>query len=343
MASMSRHYNNISELPYIDLDRIEELRRQNDRCCCNSRGEKLYQRNCMDYQYSKREGCIRERRGYCDFELDELREDDGCIHGIRFYKDSNLDQNYDLGFEKNCNRLPILHSNCKLRTMNDSNYYSNNGNNCIYCNASLERTSNTRERDFFNGQDRRVHSYSKQCLSEDSDTNDYKDIGQEYNSDYEYRRGQNVSRNNCERQFSDEYSDLSEDMEVVIKRNNRNVISLALNWISLSGEHNKKIRKFVMDSMNSIELKDLNHFIILFQYDDHKGIRGLYSFFQKENNWQCVVEIVPNCPKVIRKEMVHTLYKFDTSQKLFKPINRSKKITDIVDGLSIKNEYLSTQ
>ncbi|KAH8582336.1 uncharacterized protein ELE39_003657 [Cryptosporidium sp. chipmunk genotype I] len=342
MASMSRNYSNISELPYIDLDRIEELRRQHDRCCCCKRGDMPHQRSCMGYQYSKKEGCMRERRGYCDFGFDEFRDEDEHIHGRRYYKDSNFDPNYDLGFENSCNRPSILHSNCSLRTRGDSQYYSSSDNNCIYCNSTLERVSNTRGRNSLYGQDRRVHSYYKQCLSEDSDTNGYKDVNQEYNSEYEYRGAQNISRSNCEKQFSDEYSDLSEDMEVVIKRNNRNVISLALNWISLSGEHNKKIRKFVMDSMDSIELKNVPHFIILFQYDDHKGIRGLYSYFQKENNWQCVVEITPNCPKVIHREMVHTLYKFDTCQKLFKPINRSKKITDIVDGLSIKNEYLNT-
>ncbi|OII73433.1 uncharacterized protein cubi_02645 [Cryptosporidium ubiquitum] len=336
---MSGHYDQISELPHIDLDRIEELRRIQNKCWCCSRGEKSFHSSCLDHQYSKKGNCMREKRECFNCGMDEFREENEYINGRRYYRDTNLDLNYDLGFESNYNRPSILHSNYSLRARNDTQYCSNNYNNCIYCNSSLEKVSNIRERNSLSGQDRRIHSYYKQNLSEDSDTNAYKDVEEEYNSDYEFTGGKNISRN-CEKQFSDEYSDLSEDMEVVIKRNNRNVISLALTWISLSGEHNKKIRKFVADSMDSIELKEVPHFVILFQYDDHKGIRGLYSYFQEENNWECVVEITSNCPKVIHKEMIHTLYKFDTCQKLFKPIHRLRKITDIVDGLSIKNEYL---
>lgn len=339
MVNMSGHYDKISELPHIDLDRIEELRRLQNRCWCCSRGDKLYQSNFFDHQYSKRESCMRERRECCNCRVDEFREENEYINGRRCYRDSNLDLNCDLRFENNYNRPSILYSNYSLTGRNDTQYYYNNDKNCIYCNSNLEKVPNSRERNSLYEQDRRIHSYYKKNLSEDSDTNVY-DADQEYNSEYEFRRSKNISKN-CEGQLSDEYSDFSEDMETVIKRNNRNVISLALNWISLSGEHNKKIRKFVADSMDSIELKQVPHFVILFQYDDHKGIRGLYSYFHKENNWQCVVEITPNCPKVIEKEMIHTLYKFDTCQKLFKPINRLRKITDIVDGLSIKNEYLN--
>ncbi|KAJ1606057.1 hypothetical protein OJ252_3302 [Cryptosporidium canis] len=199
------------------------------------------------------------------------------------------------------------------------------GGGCVCCGSSWAGGSNLGEGGSFHAQGRRVHSYYEQCLSEDSDSSSC-------GGEQEYLP---------EGQSPDGHSDISDDMEIVIKRNNRNVISLALNWISLSGEHNKRIRKFVADSLDSVDLKNVPHFVILFQYDDHKGIRGLYSYFQEEKEWQCVVAITPNCPRVIHKEMIHTLYKFDTCQKLFKPMSKSRKITDAVDGLSIKNEYLN--
>lgn len=338
--SMNAHYSQVSELPYIDLDRIEELRRLQSRCWCCSREERPYQRGCLDHQHQRRE-CPRERRDCYGCGMDEFNEGEDCIFGRRYCRgDSNMDPSYDLGFENMYGRPSILHPGYSVRMRAGGQRCSSNEGCCIYCNSSLEKGPSARERDSLCGQDRRVHSYYKQCLSEDSDANSSRNTEQGYDSEREIGEGRSITRR-LERPLSGEYSDLSEDVQMVIKRNNRHVVSLALNWISLSGEHNKKIRKFVTDSMDSLELKDVPHFVILFQYDDHKGIRGLYSYFHRQREWQCVVEITPNCPKVIHKEMIHTLYKFDTCQKLFRPISRLRRITDVVDGLSVKNEYLS--
>ncbi|KAL7068576.1 hypothetical protein ACR3K2_09730 [Cryptosporidium serpentis] len=126
-----------------------------------------------------------------------------------------------------------------------------------------------------------------------------------------------------------------------INRNNRRIIMLALNWISLSGEHNKAVRRFVSDSMNSEQLINIPHFVILFHYDDHKGIRGIYTFNKYNKVWHCVIEISPYCPPVIEPYMIQNLYRFDTCHKTFKQLKLSKMITDIVDGVSLKPEYLN--
>ncbi|KAJ1606798.1 hypothetical protein OIY81_3088, partial [Cryptosporidium canis] len=177
---------------------------------------------------------------------------------------------YDLGFEGACGRSSVLHPSYSEGGRDGTQLRPREGGGCVCCGSSWAGGSNLGEGGSFHAQGRRVHSYYEQCLSEDSDSSSC-------GGEQEYLP---------EGQSPDGHSDISDDMEIVIKRNNRNVISLALNWISLSGEHNKRIRKFVADSLDSVDLKNVPHFVILFQYDDHKGIRGLYSYFQEEKEWQ---------------------------------------------------------
>ncbi|KAF7456892.1 Microtubule-binding calmodulin-regulated spectrin-associated protein [Cryptosporidium felis] len=326
-----------NELPYINLERIEELRRLQHQYGYYFRDRKA--RNEEHLGFGGLEiggGCMRARKGLHECELYDFGEDNENLHA-RSYGDSyGARGSMDICSGKGCCRSPFSHSRhfgIRNETRDDLDE-----NRCVICNSSLDGGPGMRAG---GGSQRssRIYSYYNDCLGGESRIREFQEFDDNV-SEFGSLPNTQGTTGGDERHLEDDYSDLSDDMEIVINRNNRKVISLALNWISLSGEHNRKIRKFVTDSMESQELKEVPHFVILFQYDDHKGIRGMYTYFKEGNIWQCVIEISPNCPKVIQKEMIHTLYKFDTCQKLFKPLKDSKKITDIVDGLSIKNEYL---
>ncbi|KAH8741234.1 hypothetical protein FG386_000141 [Cryptosporidium ryanae] len=349
--------NRNMDLPYVNMDRIQELRKQHDLCGCNLKrfcNSKLFQTSYIPY-YKDQDAIWLGGRKYCECFLREINDDIGnkCEHLREIDKDychANFEQkirsemlkNHRIsGYQQGCfsnesiMEINMCESPASLVTRN------NNINLCDCLNNRIKRQVNRRD------------EFRKSC--ENEDTYHSKDLSCEKsvqinNSDIDKDSENECLRDNCRNSyrliqgrkvFSGEITDSEDDMEITINRNNRKIILLSINWISLSGEHNKKIRNFIQESMESCELINVPHFVILFQYDDHKGVRGIYTYSKEDKRWYCVIEITSKCPRTIEKEMIHTLYKFDTCQKIFKPIKQLKKITDIVDGLSLKNEYLN--
>ncbi|KAH7648197.1 hypothetical protein FG379_000121 [Cryptosporidium bovis] len=352
--------NRNMNLPYISLDRIEELKRQHNVCECNLK--KLYQTNQCQASYipdynDRYFTELGESRSYCECLISDISHNNGnrCVNLREMRKDychadfkqkirSKLLNNNELGgYQQKClnnsSRIGV-----DLSESLPSLFFHNNCNLCECLNSSLKNTRQMSESVECTKNCENLDTHHKNGFFDESNGYDGNNSDIENNTDNEYTgvACRNSHKTNQKRKvFPGEITDSEDDMEIAINRNNRKIVLLAINWISLSGEHNKKIRKFIQESMESCELINVPHFVILFQYDDHKSVRGIYTYSKEDKKWYCVIEITSKCPRIIEKEMIHTLYKFDTCQKIFKPIKRLRKITDIVDGLSLKNEYLN--